>query len=337
MSENIKRQISIIGAGGWGTALAKLLIENGHKVLLWSFEPEVAEEINLNHSNSVYLKNISLPFSLRATSSFEDILINDLFILAVPTQFIVDTLSKIDVDLSKKKIVNVAKGIEKNSLKRISEILADNFNVQPDSYAIMTGPSHAEEVARKIPTTVVAASENLLFAKEIQNILSNNYFRVYSSDDVIGCELGGAVKNVIAIAAGIIDGLGLGDNTKAALITRGLAEMSRLGIALGANAQTFSGLSGLGDLIVTCNSRFSRNRYVGEQIGKGRSFESIVSEMKMIAEGVFTTQSAYDLGVKHGVELPIVEQVHRILFENVKPLDAINDLMTRKTKREWWW
>lgn len=337
MPENINKQISIIGAGGWGTALAKLLIENGYDVLLWSFEPEVAQEINTNHSNSVYLRNISLPINLTATSSLDDVLINDLLILAVPTQFIVDTLSKTDIDFSRKNIVNVAKGIEKNSLKRISEILADNFNVQLDSYAIITGPSHAEEVARKIPTTVVAASENLLLAKEIQNIFSNNYFRVYSSDDVIGCELGGAVKNVIAIAAGIIDGLGLGDNTKAALITRGLAEMSRLGIALGANAQTFSGLSGLGDLIVTCNSRFSRNRFVGEQIGKGKSYESIVSEMKMIAEGVFTTQSAYDLGLKHGVELPIVEQVHRILFENVKPLDAINDLMTRKTKREWWW
>jgi len=337
MPQNINKQISIIGAGGWGTALAKLLIENGYDVLLWSFEPEVAQEINTNHSNSVYLRNISLPINLTATSSLDDVLINDLLILAVPTQFIVDTLSKTDIDFSRKNIVNVAKGIEKNSLKRISEILADNFNVQLDSYAIITGPSHAEEVARKIPTTVVAASENLLLAKEIQNIFSNNYFRVYSSDDVIGCELGGAVKNVIAIAAGIIDGLGLGDNTKAALITRGLAEMSRLGIALGANAQTFSGLSGLGDLIVTCNSRFSRNRFVGEQIGKGKSYESIVSEMKMIAEGVFTTQSAYDLGLKHGVELPIVEQVHRILFENVKPLDAINDLMTRKTKREWWW
>jgi glycerol-3-phosphate dehydrogenase (NAD(P)+) len=337
MPENIKKQISIIGGGGWGTALAKLLIENGYDVLLWSFEPEVAHEINTKHTNSVYLKNISLPVNLIATSNLDDVLINDLLILAVPTQFIVDTLSKTDIDLSKKNIVNVAKGIEKNSLKRISEILADNFNVQLDYYAIITGPSHAEEVARKIPTTVVAASENLLLAKEIQNIFSNNYFRVYSSDDVIGCELGGAVKNVIAIAAGIIDGLGLGDNTKAALITRGLAEMSRLGIALGANAQTFSGLSGLGDLIVTCNSRFSRNRFVGEQIGKGKSYENIVSEMKMIAEGVFTTQSAYDLGLKHGVELPIVEQVHRILFENVKPLDAINDLMTRKTKREWWW
>ncbi|MCX7735272.1 MAG: NAD(P)H-dependent glycerol-3-phosphate dehydrogenase [Candidatus Kapabacteria bacterium] len=337
MLSNQKKQISVIGAGGWGTALAKLLIENGHNVILWSFESEVADEINSKHSNSNYLKNITLPSELYATTNLNEVLNNDLLLLAIPTQFIVDTISKADTDLNKKIIVNVAKGIEKNSLKRISEILKDNFNVQPDSYVIMTGPSHAEEVARKIPTTVVAASENYLTAKEIQSIFSNSYFRVYSSDDVIGCELGGAVKNVIAIAAGIIDGLGLGDNTKAALITRGLAEMSRLGIALGANAQTFSGLSGLGDLIVTCNSRFSRNRYVGEQIGRGKSFEEVVSEMKMIAEGVFTTQSAYDLGMKHGVELPIVEQVHKILFENVKPSDAINDLMTRKTKREWWW
>lgn len=330
-------QISVIGAGGWGTAIAKLLIENGYNVLIWSFEPEVADEINNKYKNSNYLKNISLPKNISATTNLIDALKNDLLILAIPTQFIVDTLSKAGVNFRNKIIVNLAKGIEKKSLKRISEILSDNFNVQLDSYIIITGPSHAEEVARKIPTTVVAASENLLTAKEIQDIFSNNYFRVYSSDDVIGCELGGALKNVIAIAAGIIDGLGLGDNTKAALITRGLAEMSRLGIALGANAQTFSGLSGLGDLIVTCNSRFSRNRYVGEQIGKGKFFEQVVSEMKMIAEGVITTQSAYDLGLKHGVELPIVEQVHKILFENVKPRDAINDLMTRKTKREWWW
>ncbi len=330
-------KISVIGAGGWGTALAKLLVEKDFNVILWSFESEVAEEINLNHTNSNYLKNISLPPNLYTTTDLNEALSNDLLILAIPTQFIVETLSKSSIELSSKTIVNVAKGIEKNSLRRISEILNDNFNVSLDSYVIMTGPSHAEEVARKIPTTVVAASENYLIAKEIQNIFSNNYFRVYSSDDVIGCELGGAVKNVIAIAAGIIDGLGLGDNTKAALITRGLAEMSRLGIALGANAQTFSGLSGLGDLIVTCNSRFSRNRYVGEQIGKGKSFEQIVYDMKMVAEGVFTTQSAYDLSTKHGVELPIVEQVHKILFENVKPIDAINDLMTRKSKREWWW
>jgi glycerol-3-phosphate dehydrogenase (NAD(P)+) len=201
----------------------------------------------------------------------------------------------------------------------------------------MTGPSHAEEVARKQPTTVVAASENIANAKFIQSIFMTSYFRIYTSDDVIGCEIGGSLKNVIAIAAGVIDGLGLGDNTKAALITRGLAEITRLGVAIGANAITFSGLSGLGDLFVTCNSKLSRNRYVGEQIGLGKSIKSIQKSMNMIAEGIYTTESAFFLAKKHNVEVPIIEQMYHILFKGKKSSKAIEDLMTRQSKREWWW
>jgi len=202
---------------------------------------------------------------------------------------------------------------------------------------VLSGPSHAEEVSRQIPTTIVVASEDIEFAHKIQKVFSNEYFRVYSPEDVIGCELGGSLKNVIAIAAGINDGLGMGDKTKAALITRGLAEMSRLGVAMGAHQMTFSGLSGLGDLFVTCNSRHSRNRKVGELIGQGQTLDEINSSMKMIAEGVYTTRAAIKLGANYKVEIPITEQVYKILFDNIQPLDAIRDLMTRQSKSEWWW
>jgi glycerol-3-phosphate dehydrogenase (NAD(P)+) len=337
MEENNNIVIGIIGAGGWGTAIAQLLTENGYKVLLWAYEPEVVVEINTLHINSIFLPGIKLSDKIIATNNIEDLSESSLYILALPTQYIRSVLLQNKLDFSGKVVVNVAKGIERESLKRISEILCESFSVEPDNYVVLTGPSHAEEVARKIPTTVVGASSSFYSANEVQKIFSNSYFRVYTSDDVAGCELGGAIKNIIAIAAGIIDGLGLGDNTKAALITRGLAERSRLGVALGANAQTFAGLSGLGDLIVTCNSRHSRNRYVGEQLGRGLSYQKITSEMKMIAEGVLTTKSSFLLARRHGVELPIVEQVYKILFEGTKPIDAINDLMTRQSKREWWW
>jgi glycerol-3-phosphate dehydrogenase (NAD(P)+) len=220
---------------------------------------------------------------------------------------------------------------------RVSEILFNVAGISPENYAVLTGPSHAEEVARKMPTTVVSSSENNDNTRLIQNVFSTNNFRIYSSNDVVGCEIGGSLKNIIAIAAGIIDGLELGDNTKAALITRGLAGMTRLGVALGSNSQTFSGLSGLGDLFVTCNSKHSRNRYVGEQIGKGRKLKEIMDEMKMVAEGIYTTESAYFLAQKHNVELPITEQIYKILFEDVQPMVAIKNLMTRPSKREWWW
>ncbi|MCX6155052.1 MAG: NAD(P)-dependent glycerol-3-phosphate dehydrogenase [Candidatus Kapabacteria bacterium] len=331
-----KKRIGVIGAGGWGTALAALLVNNGHHVTLWSHETEVVNEINTIHTNKIYLNGIELPQTLRASIDPKEMRFKEALILVIPTQFIRPVFSEYKFILTEKIVVNCSKGIEKHSLMRPSELMSD-LGLNPDDFCVITGPSHAEEVARNVPTTVVAASDNPLTSKYVQDLFTSNSFRVYNSDDVVGCEIGGALKNVIAIAAGIIDGLELGDNTKAALITRGLAEMSRLAYSIGGKQMTLSGLSGLGDLVVTCNSFHSRNRYVGEQIGKGRSVEDIITHMQMVAEGISTTESAYFLGKKHGVEMPITEQMYEIIFNNVKPLEAIKVLMNRQAKHEWWW
>lgn len=329
-------RIGILGSGGWGTALTIPLIHNGHQVKMWAFEPETALEINLKHTNNTFLGGVTIPEAVTAVSDFSSMQGMDIYVIAVPTQFIRSISTDLKLLVSGKPVVNVAKGIERNTLLRVSGILEQSAGINHAQYVILTGPSHAEEVARGLPTTVVAASAKKKLSGEIQKIFSNPFFRVYSSDDVIGCELGGAVKNVIAIAAGIIDGLGLGDNTKAALITRGLAEMSRLGVALGAKLITYSGLSGLGDLYVTCSSRHSRNRKTGELIGKGMKPADIISDTKMIAEGVFTTESAYHLAKQSNVEMPIVEQVYNIIFNGREPQKAIKELMTRSSKSEWW-
>ncbi len=329
-------RIGILGSGGWGTALSIPLSHNGHSVLMWAFEPETAQEINTKHTNSIFLDGITIPEAVKATKDFSLMADLDIYVIAVPTQFIRSISPMLNKLAQGKPVVNVAKGIERNTLLRVSGILEQSAGIASSQYVILTGPSHAEEVARGLPTTVVAASGRKRLSGEIQKVFSTPYFRVYSSEDVTGCELGGAVKNVIAIAAGIIDGLGLGDNTKAALITRGLAEMSRLGVALGANPITYSGLSGLGDLYVTCSSRHSRNRKTGELIGKGMKPAEIISDTKMIAEGVFTTESAYHLARQTGVEMPIVEQVYNIIFNGREPQKAIKELMTRSSKSEWW-
>lgn len=327
--------IAVIGAGGWGSALAILLSENKYRVTLWAYESELVNEISSKRTNSKFLPNKIFPENIYPSNDLNDAEKCELIVLAVPTQHLRSIASKLN--LRNKIIVNLAKGIERDSLFRVSEILADACNLSMEQYTVITGPSHAEEVANKIPTTVVAASEHNLYEKQIIEIFTRPYFRLYSSLDVVGCEIGGSLKNVIAIAAGIVDGLNFGDNTKAALITRGLAETSRLGIALGANPATFSGLSGLGDLYVTCSSKHSRNRFVGEQIGKGKKLSEIINEMEMIAEGVSTTESAFALSRKHKVEMPITENVYNILFEGLKPIEAINRLMSRESKREWWW
>ncbi|MCL5991971.1 MAG: NAD(P)H-dependent glycerol-3-phosphate dehydrogenase [Bacteroidetes bacterium] len=331
-------KIGILGAGGWGTALSITLNNNHHLIKLWTYEDYVAEEINKQHTNSIFLKGVSIPKNVSATTKLDDLKDSDLFVIAIPTQHIRSVLrSKSFPKIKDRVVLSVAKGIEKDTLMRVSEVITKTIKLPNEQFVILTGPSHAEEVARKQPTAVVAASENIANAKEIQSIFMTPYFRIYTSDDVIGCEVGGSLKNVIAIAAGIIDGLKLGDNTKAALITRGLAEITRLGVAIGANAITFSGLSGLGDLFVTCNSKLSRNRFVGEQIGRGKSVNEIQKSMEMIAEGIYTTESAYFLAKKHNVEVPIIEQMYNILFKAKKPSKAIEDLMTRQSKREWWW
>lgn len=335
MESLLKTKICVVGAGGWGTALAVTLAEK-HNTLLWSHEAQTVEEINTRNTNSVFLPGIVLPDNLKASNNLNDLAEASLIVNTVPVQFIRSLYSDKKDILNGKTVVNGSKGIENTSLKRVSEIFAEIGSISSDRFCVITGPSHAEEVSRKMPTTVVVASTNPKLAKDIRTIFSTPNFRVYSSNDLLGCELGGSLKNVIAIAAGVIDGLDMGDNTKAALITRGLAEMKRLGIAMGADPETFSGLSALGDLIVTCDSKHSRNRYVGEQIGKGKTLSEILSSMSSIAEGVVTTESAYKLGKKFGVEMPITEQMHRVLFENASAKKAIKDLMTRKSKEECW-
>lgn len=329
-------RISIVGAGGWGTALANHLLNNGIDILLWAYEPEVVNEINILHTNQTYLNGINLSPKIQATNDLSEVFdFSPIILSSVPTQYIRSVYRNSLLHLQNAYVINVAKGIEQNTFFRCSQIFAD-LGVNSERYAILTGPSHAEEVARLVPTTVVVSSQNLEFALFVQQIFSNETFRVYTSTDTIGCEFGGSLKNIIAIASGIIDGLKFGDNTKAALITRGLAEMNRLAVAFGANPQTMSGLAGLGDLFVTCNSRHSRNRLVGELIGQGKKLDEITNSMKMIAEGIASTKSVYELSKKFNVEMPIIHKVYEILFENLDPRTAIKQLMTRSSKNEWW-
>jgi len=332
----LKEKIFVLGGGGWGTAIACLL-SHRFDVSIWTFEQSVVEEINNSHTNSTYLPSIILPYSIKAVSDFTTISNSLLIVNTIPTQFIRQVFTENKINCNGKTIVNGSKGIEKTTLKRVSQIFEELDGCYNCNYAVISGPSHAEEVAHNLPTAVVAASSDWQTAKLVQEVFSASSFRVYTSDDVIGTEIGGALKNVIAIAAGIIDGLQIGDNTKAALITRGIAELQRLGVACGARPWTFSGLSGLGDLFVTCNSRHSRNRKVGELIGQGNSLENIIDNMKMVAEGVVTTDSALNLGKLHTVDLPITEQVYNILFNSLTPQAAISELMTRESKHEWGW
>jgi len=333
------KKIAVVGAGAWGTALAIILsqkIPSHNNILLWCFEKETVDEIEMNRTNTDFLSDVDIPQNIIPVSDFSEIRNADIIVNAVPTQFISTVYSQINFSLENKIIVNAAKGIEKNTLKRISEIFNEKYGVKSENYAVISGPSHAKEVAKGTPTAVLTASVNIELAKSIRELFSTKTFRVYSATDVIGCELGGALKNVIAIAAGIVDGLKLGDNTKAALITRGLAEIARLGIAIGANSHTFSGLSGLGDLIVTCDSEQSRNRKVGELIAKGMSLQEIKPLNKSVAEGIDTTEATTQLAEKMKIEMPITEQIYDILYKNVNLKECINNLMERANKDEIW-
>ncbi|HED11012.1 MAG TPA: NAD(P)H-dependent glycerol-3-phosphate dehydrogenase [Caldithrix abyssi] len=332
-------KVAMIGSGSWGTALALVLNENKHEVVCWTKDDKVVETVRESGENSRYLPGIKIPASISFTSNLEESMRGaDMVINAVPSQVSRDVISKIpEKYFTDKQIwVTVSKGIENNTYKRVSEVIAEAGGIDPRRVVALSGPSHAEEVARRIPTAIVSASIELDSARKVQDAFMTPYFRVYANDDVTGVELGGALKNIIALAAGICDGAGFGDNTKAALITRGLVEMNRLGKKMGARSDTFAGLSGMGDLIVTCMSQHSRNRYVGEQIGKGRSLQEILDEMVMVAEGVKTTLSAYELSQKYKVEMPITEQIYLTLFENKPPHDAMVDLMTRESKVEDW-
>ena len=331
--------IGVIGAGSWGTTLAVVLHENGHAVTLWSYSGSDTETMLTTRVNRDYLPELRIPSEVLVT---DDLGIatqgKDMLVLATPSQFLRGVLVSLrDTAIGAPYIVNVAKGIENGTLQRMSEVVHDVLpQCSKSRYAVLSGPSHAEEVSARKATTVVAASSDPDTTQAVQAAFMTPYLRVYGSADVIGVELGGSLKNVIAIGAGICDGAGFGDNSKAALITRGIAEMRRIGIALGAEAHTFAGLSGLGDLIVTTMSRHSRNRHVGEEIGRGLRLADILASMKMVAEGVETTRSARDLALRTGIEMPITEQMHAMLFENKQPADAMAELMTRAARDEVW-
>lgn len=330
-------RIAVIGAGGWGTTLAVLLSENSHQVTLWSFAECDAVTMREKRQNPSFLPGITIPAGIEITSNLKEAVEGrEMLVCAVPTQYMRSVLTQLrSLRLDNVTIVNVSKGIENGTLMTMSHMLTDVFSgLSCDSIVTLSGPSHAEEVSRKIPTAVVAASTSLERARLVQSVFMMPYFRVYESNDIRGVELGGSLKNVIAIAAGIIDGANLGDNTKAALMTRGIAEIARIGVALGAHVRTFSGLSGIGDLMVTCMSKHSRNRHVGVEIGKGRKLSEILAETKMVAEGVATAKSASELARRTGVETPIVTEVQKILFEEKDPLKACYDLMTRDPKGE---
>lgn len=332
-------KVAIIGAGSWGTAIARLLLQNGHNVVLYGRETELIERMHQTGYNDVFLPGVKLPDNLALTSNMSDaVRFGEVVVLAIPSHAFRATLSAAVKDFTEKnvRVVSVTKGIETDTLKPMHEVAEDVLADRRFDFICLSGPSHAEEVARDIPTTIVAASHHLDAAKDIQKIFMGPNLRVYSHADIIGVELGGALKNVIALAAGICDGVGFGDNTKAALMTRGLAEMTRLGVAMGANAMTFAGLSGMGDLIATCMSRHSRNRFVGEQIGRGKTLQEILDKMEMVAEGVLTTKAAYLLSRKHKIEMPIVEKVYKALFENESARKAVADLMSREAKAEEW-
>ncbi len=330
-------KISVLGAGGWGTTLAILLHYNGHHVTLWEYKKSYAKELSKKRINTDYLPGIKIPKEIKISADLEEATYNkNLIVLAVPSQFLRNIVKRVKYSLIKDTIlVSVSKGIEKDTMMTMSQMLIDvHPSLTENQIGVLSGPSHAEEVSHRIPTAVVAASVDLETSKTIQTSFMTSYFRVYSSTDILGVELGGAFKNIIAIGAGIIDGAGFGDNTKAAIMTRGVAEISRLGLAMGARPETFAGLSGMGDLIVTCMSKHSRNRYVGEQIGKGKKLKSVLKSMEQVAEGVDTTRSAKELAERNNVETPITNQVYKILFEGKDPIKATNDLMTRGMKTE---
>ncbi|MCM2531820.1 NAD(P)H-dependent glycerol-3-phosphate dehydrogenase [Neobacillus pocheonensis] len=332
-----KETIAVLGAGSWGTALALVLADNGHEVRLWSHNEEQVKEINQNHANKKYLPEIVLPALIVGYASLNDTLTGvETVILAVPTKAIREVLGKIRaVRHSPLTIAHVSKGIEPDSLMRISEMIKEELPEQfLESVVVLSGPSHAEEVSLRQPTTVTVSSENITAAGKVQDLFINQNFRVYTNPDVIGVEIGGALKNIIALAAGITDGLGYGDNAKAALMTRGLAEIARLGTKMGANPLTFSGLTGIGDLIVTCTSVHSRNWRAGNLLGKGQTLEEVLENMGMVVEGVRTTKAAYQLAKKYDVKMPITFALYDVLFNGKSAKDAVDVLMARGKTHE---
>jgi len=333
----LSEKIAVIGGGSWGTTLAGLLADKGNEVSLWVFEEDLAARMARNHVNDLYLPDYKIPDGVTVTSDLSASATGkDIILTVVPSHVTRGVLAKLAPAVKDDAIfVSATKGIENDTLMTIHEVMED---VLPKGFhhrlAFLSGPSFAKEVCLRMPTAVSVASRDPAVAKRVQAAFSTEYFRVYTSPDVIGVELGGSLKNVVAIAAGCSDGLGFGHNTRAALITRGLAEIARLGMAMGANPLTFSGLSGMGDLMLTCTGELSRNRTVGYKLGQGIKLADILSEMKMVAEGVKTSKAAYELSKKYDVPMPITEQVYLLLYEDKGPKQVVRDLMTRDLKSE---
>ena len=329
-------KVSVIGAGSWGTALAILLEKNGHEVTLWSHREEEAKELAKSREHKSKLPGVQIPERIEITGNLESALREkDVLVFAVPSVAVRSTAKKVAPYVKEGQlIVNVAKGIEETTLMTLTDIIEEEISGAKG--CVLSGPSHAEEVSRGLPTTCVVGAKDKETAEFLQNVFMSPVFRVYISPDILGIELGGALKNVIALAAGTADGLGYGDNTKAALITRGITEIARLGIAMGAKADTFYGLSGIGDLIVTCASKHSRNRKAGYLMGQGRSMQQAMDEVNMVVEGVYSAKAGLALSQKYKVEMPIIEQVNKVLFEGKAPAAAVKELMVRDKKIESW-
>ena len=327
--------IAVIGAGSWGTTLAHLLSSKGLEIALWVYEKDLSEEIRQTRINSVYLPDIELPDNIHVTGSLEEALKKARYIVnAVPAQHTRSIFKEVlHHIIDEAIIISVAKGIERGTLLTVSSILKE-LSAHP--VAVLSGPSFAKEVIKKLPTAVTLATENIHTGVLLQEIFNVNHFRVYTHDDLLGVELGGSLKNVMAIASGIADSLGLGNNARASLITRGLIEMTRLGIAMGAKERTFSGLSGIGDLVLTCSSPLSRNYTVGVKLGQGMKLKDILTQMRSVAEGVPTAESAYELSKKYHIEMPIIEQVYKVLYEDKDAVLAVKDLLERSLKSEFY-
>lgn len=324
-------KVTVLGSGGWGTALAISAFNCGHEVFLWSpFEQEV-NALNQYRENIILLPNIKIPNDITITSNISCANNSLISIIACPSVAVRSVANQLASVENHGIVVNVAKGFEKQTLKRLSEVIREEL--PNDKICVLSGPSHAEEVARMIPTSLVASSKSFTAASIVQDVLSSENLRIYTSNDTIGVEIGGALKNVIAVCAGISDGLGLGDNTKAALITRGLSEMANLGVCMGADERTFMGLTGIGDLVVTCTSQHSRNNRFGNKVGKGTAVEQALAEVGTV-EGYYATLMAYELGKKYGVELPIINSCYKVLYENYRPDLAVKELMTRPKGKE---
>ncbi|EOH85755.1 NAD(P)H-dependent glycerol-3-phosphate dehydrogenase [Enterococcus villorum] len=333
----MKYRVAVLGAGSWGTALAQVLAENGHDVRIWGHRPSQIDEINQKHTNHKYLPNHILPESIHAFSEMEQAVQDiDAVLFVVPTKAIRSVATElIDKLNTKPVIIHASKGLEQQTHKRISEILLEELpNEKRQAVAVLSGPSHAEEVAKHDITTITAASTDHKAAVFVQELFMNHYFRIYTNPDVIGVEMGAALKNIIALGVGAIHGLGFGDNAKAAIMTRGLAEISRLGVAMGANPLTFIGLSGVGDLIVTCTSVHSRNWRAGHLLGKGQVLEEVLENMGMVVEGVHTTKAARELAQSMGIEMPITQSIYEVLYENKDVKIAAREIMLRDGKKE---